>query len=283
MKLGFFGINNGVLAEPDAMTSVTKAAEQAGLDSVWTGEHVVLPDPHTPPSPVPPHYPMMDPTAALAFLAAETETIGLATGIIIVPQRNPAVLAKELATVDVLSKGRLIFGIGVGYLKPEFDALGVSFEQKGPRTDEYIAAMRALWLQEKPSFEGKFVSFSNINAFPRPVQDGGPPVVVGGWSKGAYRRALAIGQGWYGYNLDVQGAKDCLTELNGCRQEVSRPDDLGTLEISITPPPGRISSDDLKAFEDLGVDRLIAVAAPSVRKEGTEGYLRFIDQIAQIA
>ncbi len=283
MKLGFFGINNGVLAEPDAMTSVTKAAEQAGLDSVWTGEHVVLPDPHTPPSPVPPHYPMMDPTAALAFLAAETETIGLATGIIIVPQRNPAVLAKELATVDVLSKGRLIFGIGVGYLKPEFDALGVSFEQKGPRTDEYIAAMRALWLQEKPSFEGKFVSFSNINAFPRPVQDGGPPVVVGGWSKGAYRRALAIGQGWYGYNLDVQGAKDCLTELNGCRQEVSRPDDLGTLEISITPPPGPISSDDLKAFEDLGVDRLIAVAAPSVRKEGTEGYLRFIDQIAQIA
>lgn len=283
MKLGFFGINNGVLAEPDAMASVAKAAEQAGLDSVWTGEHVVLPDPHTPPSPVPPHYPMMDPTAALAFLAAETETIGLATGIIIVPQRNPAVLAKELATVDVLSKGRLIFGIGVGYLKPEFDALGVSFEHKGPRTDEYIAAMRALWLQEKPSFEGKFVSFSNINAFPRPVQDGGPPVVVGGWSKGAYRRALAIGQGWYGYNLDVQGAKDCLTELNGCRQEVSRSGDLGPLEISITPPPGPISSDDLKAFEDLGVNRLIAVAAPSVRKEGVDGYLEFIDQIARIA
>ncbi len=282
MKLGFFGINNGVMAEPDAMASVAKAAEQAGLDSVWTGEHVVLPDPHTPPSPVPPHYPMMDPTAALAFLAAETKTIALATGIIIVPQRNPAVLAKELATVDVLSKGRLIFGIGVGYLKPEFDALGVSFEQKGPRTDEYIAAMRALWLQEKPSFEGKFVSFSNINAFPRPVQDGGPPVVVGGWSKGAYRRALAIGQGWYGYNLDVQGAKDCLTELNGCRQEVSRPGDLGPLEISITPPPGPISNDDLKAFEDLGVDRLIAVASPSVRKEGTDGYLRFIEGIARL-
>src|ERR1700758_275856 len=124
MKYGLFGINFGPCAEPDTAIRVAQAAEAAGLDSVWTGEHVVLPDPQVPPSPVPPGVAMLDPAVALAFVAGATQRVRLGTGVIILPQRNPLVLAKELASLDVLSGGRLIFGISVGYLAPEFRALG---------------------------------------------------------------------------------------------------------------------------------------------------------------
>src|SRR5260370_30009386 len=119
MKFGLFSINNGPCASPKTAAAVARAAEAAGFESLWTGEHVVLPDPQAPPSPAPPEMPMLDPMASLSFVAAHTSRIRLGTGIIILPQRNPVVLAKELASVDVLSGGRLIFGIGVGYLKPE--------------------------------------------------------------------------------------------------------------------------------------------------------------------
>src|SRR5204862_4622605 len=134
-----------------------RAAEQAGLESLWTGEHVVLPDPQAPPSPLPPETPILDPAVALAFAAAHTERIRLGTGIIILPQRNPLVLAKELASLDVLSGGRLIFGVGIGYLKPEFDGLGIPFSHKGARTIEYLEAMLAMWTQPQPSYHGRFV------------------------------------------------------------------------------------------------------------------------------
>src|SRR6516225_8273022 len=122
MHFGLFGINMGPCVEPEAAVRVARAAEAAGFESVWTGEHVVLPDPQVPPSPLPPEYPLLDPAVALAFLAAQTRTVRLGTGIIILPQRNPLALAKELASLDVVSGGRLLFGVGIGYLKPEFDA-----------------------------------------------------------------------------------------------------------------------------------------------------------------
>src|SRR5262245_30274022 len=127
MKIGLFGINIGACADPAVAARVAQAAEAAGLESLWTGEHVVLPDPQVPPSPVPPDTLFLDPAVSLAYVAAHTKRMRLGTGIIILPQRNPLVLAKELASVDVVSHGRLIFGLGIGYLKPEFDALGVSF------------------------------------------------------------------------------------------------------------------------------------------------------------
>src|SRR5246127_1984328 len=155
MKIGLFGINNGPCAFPKCAAAVARAAEDAGFESVWTGEHVILPDPQAPPSPVAADYPMLDPAIALAFVAAHTTKIRLGTGIIILPQRNPVVLAKELASTDVLSNGRLIFGIGIGYLKPEFDALGIPFADKGPRTIEYLQAMRAIWSQPQPAHHGQ--------------------------------------------------------------------------------------------------------------------------------
>jgi len=175
MKFGLHGINTGVCSEPEAALQVARAAEAAGFDSVWTAEHVVLPDPQAPPSPAPPQTKLLDPAVALAFIAAQTRELRLATGIIILPQRNPVVLAKELASVDRLSHGRLVFGLGAGYLKPEFQALGVPFADRGRRTDEYIEAILALWTQDKPEYKGEYVAFGGIQAQPRPVQSPHPP------------------------------------------------------------------------------------------------------------
>src|SRR6266849_6658917 len=195
MKFGLFGINMSICSNPDVAVRVAQTAEAAGFESVWTGEHVVLPDPQVPPSPLPPQSPLLDPAVALAFLAAHTKTVRLGTGIIILPQRNPLVLAKELASVDVVSQGRLIFGVGIGYLKPEFDALGVPFEFKGPRTEEYLAAVTAMWTMERPEYHGRFVSFGGVNAMPRPVRKPHPQIVFGGHTRQAFDRAARLAGG----------------------------------------------------------------------------------------
>lgn len=266
MKFGLFGINMGVCSTPEAAASVARAAENAGFESVWTGEHVVLPDPQVPPSPLPPTYPLLDPAVALAFVAAHTKTIRLGTGIIILPQRNPLVLAKELASVDVVSHGRLIFGLGIGYLKPEFDALGVPFDHKGPRSIEYLQAMQAVWTQEKPAYQGRFVSFSGIRALPRPVQRPYPPVVIGGHTPEAFRRAVQYGNGWYGFALDLDATAKCLAGLKAAAQMAQRPASLGELEISITPGPG-LDLEMAKRYADLGVHRLIPFRRAKTEQE----------------
>ena len=255
MRFGLFGINVGACARPDSAVRVAQAAEAAGFDSVWTGEHVVLPDPQAPPSPAGPRDPFLDPAVALTWIAAHTKTLRLATGIIILPQRNPVVLAKEIASLDVLSGGRAILGIGAGYLEPEFRALGVPFARRGERTDESIDALRALWNDEKPAFSGDFVAFAGIDAHPRPVQRGGVPIVVGGASAGALRRAVARGNGWYGFAMDPATAERAIRGLEEARKQVERPAALGRLEITVTPPPG-LDADGVRRYAELGVDRL---------------------------
>ena len=256
MKFGLFGINVGACADPETATAVARAAEDAGFDSVWTGEHVVLPDPQVPPSPSAPDNPMLDPAVALSFIAARTEHIRLGTGIIILPQRNPLVLAKELASLDVLSGGRLIFGLGVGYLQPEFDALGVPFAERGPRATEYVEAIRALWTQPNPEYKGQFVQFGGIQAQPRPVQKPHPPIIMGANSPPAFRRTVRLGNGWFGFALDVEAAERSIAALREAERSCDRAAELGPLEISVTPP-GRIDADSVRRYADLGVDRLI--------------------------
>src|ERR1700732_4915673 len=233
MKFGLFGINNGPCAFPKCAASVARAAEDAGFESVWTGEHVILPDPQAPPSPVAADYPMLDPAIALAFVAAHTTRIRLGTGIIILPQRNPVVLAKELASTDVLSNGRLIFGIGVGYLKPEFDAIGAPFDHKGARSEEFLQAMIALWTMDKPEFRGRFVSFGGVNAMPRPVQKPHPEIVFGGHTKEAFSRAARLAKGWYGFALDLETTRRHIEGLKAACKEAGRR--FEELEISVTP------------------------------------------------
>ncbi len=256
MKLAYFGINIGACADPDVAARVAQAAEAAGLESLWTGEHVVLPDPQAPPSPSPPEVPFLDPAVALAWVAAVTKTIRLGTGIIILPQRNPVVLAKELASVDVVSKGRLIFGIGAGYLKAEFDAIGVPFDHKSARTIDFLEAMLALWTMPKPAYEGRFVRFAGVQAFPRPVQQPHPEIVMGGHAPEAFRRSVRHAQGWYGFALDPAATAACLEGLRAAEREHGRPAHLGPLEISITPAAA-ISAETVRQYADLGVHRLI--------------------------
>jgi probable F420-dependent oxidoreductase len=254
MKYALFGINTGPCAKPTTAAAVARAAENAGFESVWTGEHIVLPEPQAPPSPVPANTPFIDSAISLAFVAAHTKTIRLGTGIIILPQRNPVVLAKELASVDVLSDGRLIFGIGIGYLKPEFAAIGAPFDHKGPRTEEFLAAMIALWSMEKPEYHGRFVSFGGIDAMPRPVQKPHPEVVFGGHTKDAYGRAARLAKGWFGFALDHEGTGKCIEGLRAACKEAGRR--FEDLEISVTPR-GRVDLEAAKRFAELGVHRLI--------------------------
>ncbi|MEN8159450.1 MAG: TIGR03619 family F420-dependent LLM class oxidoreductase [Myxococcota bacterium] len=276
MKLGIFGINTGPCARPETAAKVARAAEAAGFESVWTGEHVVLPDPQAPPSPAPPEHPMLDPAVALAFLAGQTERLRLATGIIILPQRNPVVLAKELASVDVLSNGRLIAGVAAGYLHQEFAALGTPFETRGARTDEFIDVLRVLWTEPKPAFDGPTVRFGGIDAQPRPVQQPHPPIVVGGTSPPALRRAVTRGNGWYGFLRDLDTTKADLAGLAAAEREAGRPAGLGALEITITPLP-RIDLETARRYQDLGVDRLALL--PLSRDEAS--MLRWVESTAE--
>jgi probable F420-dependent oxidoreductase len=254
MKYALFGINTGPCAIPATAAAVARAAENAGFESLWTGEHIVLPEPQVPPSPVPADTPFIDSAIALAYVAAHTRTIRLGTGIIILPQRNPLVLAKELASVDVLSNGRLIFGIGIGYLKPEFEAIGAPFDHKGPRTEEFLAAMIAMWSKEKPEYRGRFVSFGGVNAMPRPVQKPHPEIVFGGHTKDAYGRAARLAKGWFGFALDHEGTAKCIEGLKAACKEAGRR--FEDVEISVTPR-GRVDLDSAKKYAALGVHRLI--------------------------
>lgn len=255
MHTGLFGINMGSAATPDGMARIATDAEAAGYESVWTGEHIVLPDPQAPPSPAAPETPFVDSAAALAFIAGKTSTIKLGTGIIILPQRQPAVLAKSLASVDQLSGGRLIFGLGVGYLEPEMTACSTPMGRRGDRADEYLGAMRALWSSDAVSFDGEFVQFSSVTANPKPVQ---PSIhtVVGGHSRRAHRRAVALAHGWYGFMRDPDAAAEDIAALRVAAEQVERPDELGQLQISITPRRTP-NEEDLARYQELGVDRII--------------------------
>jgi len=272
MKFGLFGINMGPCSDPVTAVRVAQAAEAAGFESVWTGDHIVLPDPQVPASPVPPGIghgsrrrlaqhldpksPLLDPAVSLAFVAAHTQRVKLGTGIIILPQRNPLVLAKELASVDVVSGGRLIFGLGIGYLKAEFDALGIPFTHKGERSIEYLQAMLAIWTQDKPEYHGRFFSFRGVQARPRPAQSPHPPIVIGGHTPEAFRRALRHGSGWYGFALDLDQTARCVAGLEQAARDLGRPGGLAEFEISVTPAV-RLDPDTVRRYADLGVGRLI--------------------------
>jgi probable F420-dependent oxidoreductase len=261
MRLGLVHVNMGSMSQPDAIVRAAREAEEAGFDSLWAGEHVVLPDPQVRPSPMHPQDPALDPLLALAWAAAHTATIRLATGIVILPQRNPVVLAKQVASLDVLSGGRVMLGIGAGYLEPEFRAVGANFAERGAVTDEYLDAMQALWYDRHPAYHGRFADFAGIDAHPRPLQRP-VPLVVGGHTAPAYRRALARAHGWYGYALTPQQAAASVAGLAAAAGQVERPAELGQLEISVTPR-GEITRDLAAEFAQAGVHRLVLLAPPA--------------------
>ena len=275
MKIGLCSAGGGLCTQPGVLGRVAEHAEAAGLESLWVSEHLVAPDPRRPPSQLDPVFPMFEPVVALAYAVARTTTLRFGTGVIVLPLRNPLILAKEIATLDVLSEGRVLLGIGVGYVEAEFRALGVPFDHRGERTDEYLDAMRAIWTQGHPSFHGRFVDFEGVQSHPRPFQHPHPPIVVGGWTAPALRRAAQQGSGWYGWGLDHDETASTLAELRAVVRNVERDPALGELEITITPP----APVDLRAaqrYAILGVHRL---NLPVPGEEGESDLLRFIDDI----
>ncbi|MGZ4762492.1 MAG: LLM class flavin-dependent oxidoreductase [Ilumatobacteraceae bacterium] len=256
MKYGLFAINYGTCARPEHAVRVAQHAEDAGFESVWTGEHLVLPDPQPESFSMPPTLPFLDTIVALTLVAAETRTLNVASGIIELPLHHPVTLAKQLASIDQVSRGRLIVGIGAGYVEAEFAAMGVELSERGLRMDEHLDVMRALWTMPKPRYAGRFVRLDGVNAFPRPVRDGGPPIVIGGLSVPARRRTIAKANGWYCFQTTVDWAREAMTVITSELEQHERPADLGPLEITMTPvgPFDRSARDQ---YESLGVDRLV--------------------------
>lgn len=279
MQLGLFLINIDICAtDPTAAVRIARAAEDAGWESVWTGEHYVLPDPPVAASLAPADMPMLDPFVALAHLAAHTRTLRLGTGVTVVPVHHPLVLAKQVASLDRVSGGRLLFGVGVGYLEPEFAALDVPFARRGRRTDESLDAMQAVWAGGD-RYHGVDVSFSGVRAEPRPLRPGGPPLHVGGHVARSYRRAVTRGHGWYGYGLTPAATTDAMRDLRDALSRFERPPHLGDLEVSVSPPAGTTLDDGtLAAYADAGVTRLIALP-PREGADDADVQVRFVEEL----
>ena len=206
MKIGYFSIGLGPLTNPEWVRAAATTAERVGFSALWAPEHIVLVDRFSSKYPYPAgefstDTPIADPFTTLVFAAACTKTIRLATGICLVPEHNPLALAKTAATADRLSGGRLVLGTGIGWLEEEFRALGVPWERRAQRTREYIDVMRKLWREDRSSYSGEFVKFSDVRSFPKPANPGGIPVWFGGESEPALRRVAEYGDGWIGFNL----------------------------------------------------------------------------------
>ncbi|MFZ0890505.1 MAG: LLM class F420-dependent oxidoreductase [Candidatus Binataceae bacterium] len=270
MKIGIAFANSGPLSAPALFAHLAKTAEHFGIESIWTVEHVVIPKEYETryPGSRTGRFPggddvaLPDPLIPLAYAAAITTRLKLATGIVILPQRNPLYLAKEVATLDVLSNGRAILGIGSGWFKEEFDAVGVDFRARGSRTDEAIQAIRALWREPLAGFHGKHFNFNEVHSFPKPAQKGGVPIYIGGNSPAAIRRAARFGDGYIPTVGDPAKLKGILSALKDeCARRGRNYDEI---ELSCL---GRVRLDDVKALADLGVTR-VAVPPPAYDADG---------------
>jgi probable F420-dependent oxidoreductase len=266
MRVGLHALGIGAGARPEVIRAVAGAAEATGFATVWAGEHVVLVDQPTSRYPysadgriaVPADADWLDPLLALSFVAAATATIGLATGVLLLPEHNPVVAAKQAATLDVLSAGRLTLGLGIGWSSEEFAALGVPFARRAQRTTEYVAAMRTLWADDVASFSGEFTRFNSVRVNPKPVRAGRIPIVLGGNSDASLARVAAFADGWYGFNLPVSAVPERLAFLAGqCRLRHRDPRDL-TVAVALSDG----TPADLPELARIGVTELVVVAAP---------------------
>ena len=264
MKFAIAFANIGPLAHPRPAVEFAQAAEAAGFESVWAVEHSVVPAgyestyPYDPSGrmPGPDDSEIPDPLVWLSFLASATSTLKLATGVLILPQRNPMVLAKEVATIDMMSEGRMLLGVGSGWLEEEFDAIGVPFAERGRRTDENVAVLRALWEQDEASFEGEFHSFSNCIVSPKPVE-GTIPIHVGGHTPVAARRAGRLGNGFFPAKGNHEELRDLFATARATAEEHGRDPDAIEFTTGGNGVLGSGALAEIEALAELGVDRVI--------------------------
>ena len=288
MKVGL-AFGSSIAVEGNDAIELCRVAEECGFESVWGGEHVILPDtilskyPYTEDGKIPaePDTPIPDPLIWLAYIAAAAPTLRLGTCILIVPQRNPLVLAKELATLDRMSGGRVELGLGVGWLQEEFEALGIPWERRGARNDEYIAAMRALWSGPHAEFHGNFVDFDPATCSPRPI-NGDIPIIVGGDSEAALRRAVKIADGYFPGEGDAEALGKLLRRLEQTAEANDR--DPKTIEISaIFGAQMMDPANGVEQMASIGVDRIMVPAFFFAGPEGLDNLRKFAEQIMPVA
>jgi probable F420-dependent oxidoreductase len=267
MQLGLHALGIGAGASRAVIDAVALAAEQAGFSTLWSGEHVVMVDRFASRYPysadgriaVAAEVDWLDPMIGLSFAAAATSSIGIATGVLLLPEHNPVLMAKQAATLDTLSGGRLTLGVGVGWSREEFEALGVPFARRAARTAEYVDAMRTLWRDDVATFDGEFVEFDSVRVNPKPVRDGCIPIVLGGNSDAALCRVAEWGDGWYGFNVDGPGAAGAhIATIRALCGERGR--DATALHLAVALRDPQLS--DLDELQEVGVDELVLVAAP---------------------
>ncbi|MFE0629462.1 TIGR03619 family F420-dependent LLM class oxidoreductase [Streptomyces sp. NPDC058864] len=266
MRVGLHALGIGDGARTRVIAAVATAAEAHGFARLWCGEHVVLVDAPASRYPysadgriaVPADADWLDPLLALAYAAAVTSRIELATGVLLLPEHNPVVTAKQAATLDLLSAGRFTLGVGVGWSAEEFAALGVPFAGRGRRAEEYLAAMRALWADDPASFAGEFTRFDAIRVNPKPLRGGGLPVVFGGNSDAALRRAARLADGWYGFNVAATDVPSRVAVLaDECARHGRAFDDL-TVAVALSDG----TPEHLPVLAAAGVSELVIVGAP---------------------
>jgi probable F420-dependent oxidoreductase len=267
MKFALTGVGTGSTARPEVLVQVTQKAEELGYESVWIPEHLAVPVtmasryPYSADGQFPggPTANLHDPFVALAFVAAHTRTLKLGTGVFVLPLRNPLAVAKAVASLDVLSQGRVLFGIGIGWLEEEFQAVGMPFRDRAARTREWVNMLRTLWTEETPHFQGQFHSFPPVGFHPKPLQQPHPPMLFGGESRPALKRAAELGDGWYGVDHMPESARALLDTLREYLEEAGRSFDRFEITLGLPPELPR-TLDTVKQFTDLGVDRLVVFA-----------------------
>jgi probable F420-dependent oxidoreductase len=265
MELGLFAPTASPFASSGWLHALGSGAEERGYSSIWVPEHVVLFDeysssyPYSPDGkiPAPPGSGMLEPFTTLSYLAACTTTVRLATGICLLAQRNPVYSAKEVATLDWLSDGRVDFGIGVGWLEEEYEVVNVPFARRGARTDEYVAVLRALWTTDPSSHHGEFYDLPACNMHPKPVQDPHPPLVFGGESDAALRRVARHGQGWYTFNRLPDEVGEAMRRLDKALAAEGRSRD----DVTVTACPyfNAFTPEMVDQYAEAGVDQVTAL------------------------
>jgi probable F420-dependent oxidoreductase len=290
MKIGYFAIGIGPSTEPATLRTIARHTERLGFSTLWTPEHVVLLDryaskyPYSAKDfPLPTDVPIGDPFTTLAFAAACTSKIRLATGICLVPEHNPLVLAKVIATTDRLSGGRVVLGVGIGWLEEEFEALGITWERRALRTRDYIDVMRKLWSEPSSSHDGPFVKFQGVRSYPKPANGRSVPVWFGGESGPALRRVAEYGDGWIGFNLTAEQAAAKVRRIEELLAANGRK--RSDLEIAACPYLNRIGSDDLARYRDAGLDELavLALDTPSTERDIVEHLERMAREFVEPA
>jgi probable F420-dependent oxidoreductase len=282
VKVGVFLPVGAANADPELLLTAGREIEARGFESVWVAEHVVLFDDYDSKYPYSPdgRFPgggdagLLEPFVALTYLAAVTERIRLGTGICLVPQRNPVYTAKQVVDLDALSRGRLDFGVGAGWLHEEFQALAVPFERRGDRMREHIEVMKALWSDDVSEYHGELYQLRSCRMYPKPVQQPHPPIHVGGESDAALRRVADFGQGWYSFNRAPGDLVAPLRRLDALAAERGRSRD--DIILSVCPYLQPVGPEMIDGYRELGVDRLIGLCLAFDR----DMLLASLDQLA---